>query len=460
MNSFHIPTIVILGLMIGTVMLLILLHTRMTRKTYPGHRVWTVGTSFWLLGLTLSLLLRGNVPLFWSIVIGNSLIMLHPALFLEAINRFHAIPSRWWRTPLNLALILSGSLYLNWLGCTDETIIQRSVVINSILAFMFLRIMAEPLLVPRARRYSMQILLSVSLVPIMLLFLIRTVSLLSPGGVTSYSMMISQDFLLTMLLLLGVLVNLVMNYCYIALTSDRVEDELRESRERLKTLAEAQRHFFRIVSHEFKTPLAVIDRSAQMISLGDTAGNGPLQGRVEGIRENARRMTDLIDICLNDATLSRGELELDFSTLDLAELLGDVAAHHRSHDDQRTIGLTLRGGEAVCRGDRKLLFHLFSIIIDNALKFSQAPDPVEICLEADRKTLRVTVRDRGVGIPPEQLGKVGTPAFRAETARFVSGSGFGFHTARMIASLHGGAITIDSSLGEGTVVATIFPQEQ
>ena len=99
------PTIIVLTILNVLTMLMILVHTRVTRKTYPGFDIWLAGTALWFVGAVFNFLLREIVSPFWVIVIGNGLMQTLPILFLDGINRFYGIPGRWWRTPLNLLLL-------------------------------------------------------------------------------------------------------------------------------------------------------------------------------------------------------------------------------------------------------------------------------------------------------------------------------------------------------------------
>ena len=82
------PTIIVLTIINVLNMLMILIHTHVTRKTYPGFDVWLAGTALWFVGAVFNFLLRGVVPPFWVVVVGNGLMQLLPILFLEGSTVF------------------------------------------------------------------------------------------------------------------------------------------------------------------------------------------------------------------------------------------------------------------------------------------------------------------------------------------------------------------------------------
>ena len=128
------------------ILVLILLHTWRTRTTYPGFVVWIAATACWSVGSLLNLMLPNIQPQFIPKIIGNGLIMLHPFLLYEGIYRFHGLRRRWWGTPLNCVLLLSGLLYLIYFLYFSNDITARIIGINSVLVIFFTRTSIEPLL--------------------------------------------------------------------------------------------------------------------------------------------------------------------------------------------------------------------------------------------------------------------------------------------------------------------------
>lgn len=230
-------TTAVISIVTDFVLVLILLHTWRTRTTYRGFGVWIFATACWAVGATLNMMMPNLQPLFIPKIIGNSLIMLHPLLLYEGIIQFHRIPRRWWGTPLNAAVVMAGILNIYYFLYVSEDIGNRSIGISLVLAFLFMRASLEPLFYADIRRYSMQWLLSLCLLPMFMLLCIRAWVLHTDPSIESFSAMLAQDTLLRWSMFYGIIVELVIAYSYLSLTSDRVEIELRRSEENYRDLS-------------------------------------------------------------------------------------------------------------------------------------------------------------------------------------------------------------------------------
>jgi len=233
-------TTVVISVLIDVVLLLILAHAWWTRTTYAGFTAWILGTACWTIGPTLTLLLGNSLPPFLPRVLGNTLTMLHPMFLYEGFIRFHGIPRRWWMSRLNTALVLFGVLGLLCFHLVEDNIAARAIIIYAVLAVFFTRTALEPLFSPLARRHSMQWLLSICLLPVIALLLMLEIKawnclLVSPPS--HWTGLITRDRVLFWLLFYGIICELVIAYCYLSLTSDRVEEELRKSEESFRGLA-------------------------------------------------------------------------------------------------------------------------------------------------------------------------------------------------------------------------------
>ena len=453
--KFDTPTVVAISVVIDFSLTLILLHTWRTRTTYSGFALWIVGTACWSVGSLLSMLFSTMQPQFVPKIIGNALIMLHPLLLYEGIRLFHGIRRRWWNTPLNGALVLGGTICVAYFFLITSNLVVRSVCINTVLAVLFGRICVEPLFYNSVRRYSMQWLLSASLLPLVAMLFIRAWTLYTLSPLITFSAMLTNEALLHWIMFYGAIAELFIAYSYLSLTSDRVEDELRVAQVRERNIAEAQRQFFGMVTHEFKTPLAVINRSAQMIAYTAALQDEALIKRVNTIRENSVNLINLLDACMNDAVMARGELHLEPADVDLTALLDSARQYFFEVCPERKIELTVPDTPQKYHGDERLLFHLIVNLMDNAIKFSALP--ITVRLERTAEAFCLTVTDQGIGIPAGEISNLGERTFRATTAKEISGTGIGLHTARLIATLHQGTITFDSPQGKGTTVTVMLP---
>ena len=219
--------------------------------------------------------------------------------------------------------------------------------------------------------------------------------------------------------------------------------------ERERNAMRGQRNFLAMVSHEFRTPLAVIDGAGQLLDhyVGD---NAEAADELAKIRRAGGRMSELIDACLSEDRLESTEAVLHQTEVDLASLLGEVLADKRplTGPDRLKAGI---GGRPVLRGDPALLRVAISNLIDNALKYSPATEPVEIRLSVDDNRVSVAVLDRGMGVAESERSRIFEKFFRSTGAEGVRGAGLGLFIVKRIADLHRGRVTVGGRPDGGSV---------
>lgn len=203
--------------------------------------------------------------------------------------------------------------------------------------------------------------------------------------------------------------------------------------------ADEQRRFVAMLSHEFRNPLAAIDRSAQMIGIKTPQlANGECQ-RLEQIRGNVATLSGLVDNFLLTEALDHGGLAPQCRTgavrtllENTVQLLGDDAA--------RRIALTVEPPTADFPLDPTLIGMAIGNLADNALRYAPADTPVEISATVDAATLRIRIADRGPAMDAAEMAMLGTPYYRAGSSLGKKGSGLGYYFARRIVEAHGGRL--------------------
>ncbi len=236
-----------------------------------------------------------------------------------------------------------------------------------------------------------------------------------------------------------------------------------------------QRQFMGMISHEFRTPLAVISGAIQNLrALG--APDAFAARRYDKIERANQRLIQLTDNCLADARLSAGTLYVDRQAVRLFDVVKDAASLVDLVDDRRLTlvwqGTERRGGldeptEAPVCVDAALLRIAISNLLDNAVKFSPAGTPIRLAVEQKDALVSVTVSDAGPGIPQSQLAQIFERYAQAGTANVAPGPagwGLGLFVARQIARAHGGdlhvlATSANGSSFELTVAVDPLPQE-
>ena len=225
-------------------------------------------------------------------------------------------------------------------------------------------------------------------------------------------------------------------------------------------LTQLQRNFLSMASHEFRTPLTVIDGQAQrLIATVDALDAGDIADRAAKIRGATLRITSVMDSLLNSSRLLDGQPELYFhpTAFDLAALLRDVCRLHREVVPAARINEEFPDAPLAMEGDPKLLFQAFSNLLGNAVKYSPDGEPVRIEARLRGGQARVRLSDRGIGIPDADRHRVFDRYFRGSNSKGIVGTGIGLFLVKTVIELHGGTVGVSSREGEGTQFTVRLP---
>jgi signal transduction histidine kinase len=249
------------------------------------------------------------------------------------------------------------------------------------------------------------------------------------------------------------------NAVELALSREGIERQAAMLSEKLRHerhLLEAQGNFISTASHEFRTPLNIIDGHAQRLAKAkDTSEVAERAGRV---RAAVKQMIELIDNLINGARLFEGKPELYFhpAAIDLAPLLREICGQYRELVPEAEIAEKVAGPLPVS-GDAGLLRQVFGNLLSNAVKYSPEGVRIEVGAKPANGEVAVTVRDRGIGIPEKDRETIFDRYVRGSNVRGIAGSGIGLALARLVVELHGGRIAVDSAEGQGAVFSVILP---
>jgi len=185
-----------------------------------------------------------------------------------------------------------------------------------------------------------------------------------------------------------------------------------------------------------------------------------LRSQIGTLHKSAAHMLAVVDEITDVAHLQMGrQLALNRETLDMGELARAAAALVGGDASRGRAAVVVDAGtETLVEGDRMRLARVLQNVIDNAVKYSPATAVVSVEVRNGTDVVRIVVRDRGVGIPADELPHVFTRFYRASTARGIDGTGIGLAGARGIVEQHGGRITLESAVGGGTTVTMTLPR--
>lgn len=236
--------------------------------------------------------------------------------------------------------------------------------------------------------------------------------------------------------------------------------ELRLALDKEKELNTLQREFVSMASHEFRTPLAIIDANAQRIerrAKKDRLTNEDLLPRIGKIRTAIERMTRLMESTLSAARMQDGRINVQIRPCDIGGLVQEVADRQQEIAKNHHFHVRLKNLPDHIQADRGALDQVLTNLLSNAVKY--APDVPDIDIAAVRSGAYViiSIRDHGIGIDTDDLSRIGERFFRAKTSTGIEGTGIGLNLVGKLIELHDGALQVDSKKGEGSVFAISVP---
>ena len=241
-------------------------------------------------------------------------------------------------------------------------------------------------------------------------------------------------------------------------------EELERALSQEKKMREIQSEFVALVSHEFKTPLQIIDGAREVVlrkvkSLG--IADESLDKTLERIKSAASRMNGLIqnNLILTQIEIKNNGVEINKKSFDINHLVKDVIEKNTSLMTQKNIIIKIDIDELPTEyeGDQKLLDHAFNNMVSNAVKYSKNDSTVRILGGIKESELFLEVKDGGIGIPKDDLAKIGSKFFRAKNTLSVAGTGIGLYLTKNFVDLHGGRVVIESELNIGTTITAFLP---
>jgi PAS domain S-box-containing protein len=232
----------------------------------------------------------------------------------------------------------------------------------------------------------------------------------------------------------------------------QAEEEMRNALRRERELSEMKSRFVAVASHEFRTPLAAILSSVEL--LDDYGARLPDDERREivGLIKNAVvRMNSMIEQVLLTSKLESGRFAFKPAPNTLPALLVQVATElDQANPQAGRIAMRCEGLEERRLLDTQLLRHILINLLGNALKYSPPETPITCTAMADGEHVRFQVQDRGIGIPPADLPRLFQSFHRGTNVGNIQGTGIGLHIVKECVDLHQGSIEVDSEPGRGT----------
>ncbi|MBD0354521.1 MAG: HAMP domain-containing protein [Rubrobacteraceae bacterium] len=228
-----------------------------------------------------------------------------------------------------------------------------------------------------------------------------------------------------------------------------------------RSLEKAKTDFVSDVSHELRTPLTTIQSAVNLLERGRERLD-PLEVRaLELADQELRRIRGMVEELLTLAQLDSWQFQLEVGPADLSRIVGTAIEAVESKAERFGISIYFDdAAEHRCVCDVQKLYQVFINLLDNAIKYSDPGDRVDITIEEDISFLTVRVRDTGAGIPEEELGQLFERFYRVnkDRSRATGGSGLGLAISKQIVEMHGGGISVESEIGTGSTFEARLPR--
>ncbi len=228
----------------------------------------------------------------------------------------------------------------------------------------------------------------------------------------------------------------------------------------IKTAMDQQQEFVADASHELRTPLSLIRANAEILKRAPDRLVSASMESVQDIISESDRLASLVSQMLTLARSDTGEATTDMRPVDLGALAQDTVREMQILATENEITLEARSSRpSIVEGDELRLRELLAILIDNALKYSDAGSRVDVGITAGNGKAVIEVTDTGRGIPEDALPRIFERFYRVDKARSreMGGAGLGLAIAKWIVDSHKGTIRIDSEVGRGTTVTVELP---
>jgi PAS domain S-box-containing protein len=240
----------------------------------------------------------------------------------------------------------------------------------------------------------------------------------------------------------------------------QAETEIRNALEKEKELGELKSRFVTMASHEFRTPLATIFSSSELLEYYSHKWTEEKKIKhQQRIQSSVKHMTNLLDDVLLIGKAEAGKLEFQPKPLDISQFCRDLVEEVQVTTQSHTINFCPQDQLDNFNGliDEKLLRHIITNLLTNAVKYSPQGKEVDFNLKCDRNLATFSIQDGGIGISVEDQQQLFESFHRGKNVSNIPGTGLGLAIVKKSVDLHRGTITIESQLEVGTTFTVTLP---
>ena len=289
----------------------------------------------------------------------------------------------------------------------------------------------------------------------------RTKAILEQGKLVFETTQVSKDGIPTQVELNSRLIEFDGKPAILSVARDiterkQMESALHRAKEAAELALAEQRQLVAMISHEYRSPLAVIDSAAQLldIKLPAESDMAPIIAR---IRRGVSRLTNFLDNCLIEGRMDSEALTLRSSAIDLHALVASVVEGTQLISESHRLITELDPDLPLLDADPQLLGILLLNLLGNAIKYSLSGSEVRLRIKRIDQVCSFEVIDQGCGIPADELPFIFQKYMRGRSVTSIPGAGLGLSLVSRIAAQHGGRVEMESREGEGAHVTVTIP---
>ncbi len=239
--------------------------------------------------------------------------------------------------------------------------------------------------------------------------------------------------------------------------SVHLTEDLMNALSKEQELSKFKTNLYSVASHEFKTPLAVIQANIEMLKVKQSPKL--LHLGLSTMEEEVDRLNSMIMDMLELKKLTTGRRNFNLSKVDFVQICQELVAEHKeANAGTDRLSYEVSGEPEEFLADYSLIRYILSNLLGNALKFSDSDKPVRMQLDFENDELQISIIDQGIGIPEEDQAKVFQSFYRGSNVSNVPGTGVGLSIVSEFVKLHKGKIKLASKLGEGSTFTLSLPK--
>ena len=247
---------------------------------------------------------------------------------------------------------------------------------------------------------------------------------------------------------------------------ERSYEKLTQTYQELERVTKMKTQFIDVVSHELRTPLTVMRGYIDLVESEYSSKLDPkFSSRLKIIKTNTDKLYALVENMLDVSRLEKGSLQIHLEPLRIDAILEEIIQTrvHDAEEKKQSLTLEVEGRLPLIMADRRRIKDVFNSLVDNAIKYTQDGGRIQVSSRDEGRMIHVWVKDNGVGIPLENLGKI-FDRFHIvasnDLSHQVNRLGLGLPIAKGIVEAHGGRIWVESQVGKGSVFHVDLPKEQ